>query len=264
MIESKAEFILIINPRHGDLKNNSFPLFENIVDNMLKDYDNYFLGYIVDAQSTLIDVEDFLEKKQNHKTALIHNGFPKAKELAFVTARHNSIKKHVYLDDQLLYRRHFRKDNADKVLIKDGFKKDVNKNYVEVESFSELHLTYEELGLDGFGDFLIVGDEYSETGGPAYAVAIHLTFLDNANDEEMWIYHFKSDSNSTPTNPAGKFAEAMKKLVNTVREDERVLKSEAYKQYKKLYEDGHFPGLGIVKKLSMQHHIETYADFLLR
>ena len=30
--------------------------------------------------------------------------------------------------------------------------------------------------MDGFGDFLIVGDDYSDTGGPAYAVAIHLTF----------------------------------------------------------------------------------------
>jgi hypothetical protein len=31
--------------------------------------------------------------------------------------------------------------------------------------------------MDGFGDFLIVGDDYSESGGPAYAIAIHLTFI---------------------------------------------------------------------------------------
>jgi hypothetical protein len=28
-----------------------------------------------------------------------------------------------------------------------------------------------------------------------------------------------------------------------------------------LYEQGHFPGLGYVKKLSMNHHIETLARY---
>lgn len=114
--------------------------------------------------------------------------------------------------------------------------------------------------MDGFGDFLIVGDEYSESGGPAYAVAIHLTYLNE--DEVMYIRHFVSDRNDTPTDPAGKFAEALSKLVARVEEDELIYKSEAYKQYKDFHDRGHFPGLGYVKKLSMQHHIETLAKFL--
>ena len=149
---------------------------------------------------------------------------------------------------------------VEKILIKDGFKKGRNKDYPELEPFSELHLTYKELGLNGFGDFLIVGNEYSESGGPAYAVAIHLTYFNE--DEIMYIRHFISKSNDTPTDPAGKFAEALAKLVERVEEDDLIFKSDAYRQYKDFHDRGHFPGLGVVKKLSMQHHIETLAQFL--
>lgn len=43
--------------------------------------------------------------------------------------------------------------------------------------------------MNGFGDFLIVGDEFSESGGPAYAVAIHLTYINTKHEDEMYIYH---------------------------------------------------------------------------
>lgn len=207
----------------------------------------------------MIDVKSFLDNT-NRSIAFIHNGYPKAKELGLLVNQFDNVKKHIFLDDQILYRRQFSKDGVKKVLVKDGFQKNRNKDYSEVEIFSELHLTYSELGMDGFGDFLIVGDEYSESGGPAYAVAIHLTYLNE--DEVMYIRHFVSDRNDTPTDPAGKFAEALSKLVVRVEQDELIYKSEAYKQYKDFHDRGHFPGLGYVKKLSMQHHIETLAKFL--
>lgn len=263
-IESLAKenvpFILIVNPRNGDFKNDSLPLFSDLIDTTLKDYEQFCLGYIVDAQSSLIDVKSFLDDNTNRSIAFIHNGYPKAKELGLLVNQFDNVKKHIFLDDQILYRRQFSKDGVKKVLVKDGFQKNRNKDYSEVEIFSELHLTYSELGMDGFGDFLIVGDEYSESGGPAYAVAIHLTYLNE--DEVMYIRHFVSDRNDTPTDPAGKFAEALSKLVARVEEDELIYKSEAYKQYKDFHDRGHFPGLGYVKKLSMQHHIETLAKFL--
>lgn len=263
-IESLAKenvpFILIVNPRNGDFKNDSLPLFSDLIDTTLKDYEQFCLGYIVDAQSSLIDVKSFLDDNANRSIAFIHNGYPKAKELGLLVNQFDNVKKHIFLDDQILYRRQFSKDGVKKVLVKDGFQKNRNKDYSEVEIFSELHLTYSELGMDGFGDFLIVGDEYSESGGPAYAVAIHLTYLNE--DEVMYIRHFVSDRNDTPTDPAGKFAEALSKLVARVEEDELIYKSEAYKQYKDFHDRGHFPGLGYVKKLSMQHHIETLAKFL--
>ena len=117
--------------------------------------------------------------------------------------------------------------------------------------------------MDGFGDFLIVGDDYSESGGPAYAVAIHLTFIDPDNDDVMYIYHFVSDTNDTPTDPAGKFAQALKKLINKLEsERSNLYETSAIKEFRDLHAKEHFPGLGYVKKLSMKHHIETLAQYL--
>jgi hypothetical protein len=40
------------------------------------------------------------------------------------------------------------------------------------------------------------------------------------------------------------------------------METSAVKEFRDLHAKGHFPGLGYVKKLSMNHHIETLADFL--
>jgi len=117
--------------------------------------------------------------------------------------------------------------------------------------------------MNGFGDFLVVGDEFNEGGGPAYAVAIHLTYLDSDQDNVMQIYHFVSDSQDTPRDPAGKFAEALAKMISTLDQpDSKVLETDALREFRDLHDAGHFPGLGYIKKLSMNHHIETLADYL--
>ena len=119
--------------------------------------------------------------------------------------------------------------------------------------------------MDGFGDFLIVGDEYSESGGPAYAVAIHLTFIDPDQDDLMEIYHFKSRRRDTPQDPAGKFAEALMVMIETLDEPgSKILETGAIKEFRTLHRQRHFPGLGYIKKLSMKHHIETLADYFKR
>jgi hypothetical protein len=41
-----------------------------------------------------------------------------------------------------------------------------------------------------------------------------------------------------------------------------IFKSKAYNEFKSLYEKQHYPGLGYVKKLSMQHHIELLIDYM--
>ena len=116
-------------------------------------------------------------------------------------------------------------------------------------------------GMNGFGDFLIVGDDYSISGGPAYAVAIHLTFIDSDKDDAMYIYHFISDRQDTPKDPAGKFLEALNKLIDKLDEaNSKVLETRAVSELRELHSRRHYPGLGYLKKLSMQHHIETLAD----
>jgi hypothetical protein len=44
----------------------------------------------------------------------------------------------------------------------------------------------------------------------------------------------------------------------------KVHESEAVREFRALHRKGHFPGLGYVKRLSMNHHIETLADYFKR
>src|SRR5262249_17773136 len=97
---------------------------------------------------------------------------------------------------------------------------------------------------------------------PAYTVAIHITFIDSNQDDEMYIYHFKSKRQDTPTDPAGKFAEALAEMMKTLNTPgSKVLETSAIKEYRVLHDQEHFPGLGYIKKLSMNHHIETLANY---
>jgi hypothetical protein len=160
-----------------------------------------------------------------------------------------------------LYRRHF--TSGQRILIRDGFQRRINREHPPVEFYSDLHVTFGDEGMNGFGDFLTVGDDYAESGGPAYAVAIHLTFIDDDNDDAMYIHHFLSDRMDTPTDPAGKFMEALDKMIDELgSEDSKIHETAAVEEFRDLHEREHFPGLGYVKKLSMKHHIETLAEFL--
>jgi hypothetical protein len=149
-------------------------------------------------------------------------------------------------------------------LIEDKFiKKNNNAEYGETDFYSVLFRTYTSEGFDAFGDFLILPDEYSESGGPAYAVAIHMS--EKNDEDEIWIRHFVSDSNGTPVDPGGKFFEALKKLVHYIdNHSEKFAFSSACNEYRRLYRERHFPGLGYIKKLSLQHHIELVSSLMPR
>ena len=175
-----------------------------------------------------------------------------------------TVGRNIFLDGRdsgPLYRRAFR--GQERVLIRDGFRKKKNSGYLEtpIEHFSDLYLTYEDEGMGGFGDFLTVGDDYSDGGGPAYAVAIHLTFVDNEKLGSLFLHHFVSDTNDTPADPAGKFQEALDKLAAEVRRPAtQIARTSAVEEFLALHDRSHYPGLGYVKKLSMQHHLEVMSQ----
>ncbi len=170
---------------------------------------------------------------------------------------------HIFLDLKdagIAYRANF---NAyPRVMLRDGFKKKKNSDYVApaIELFSDLHLTYAASGFQGYGDFLPIGEEFSDKGGPAYAVAIHLTYVDPTQGGAVFIRHYVSDTNDTADDPGLKFKEALLKLVNDVKARGSLIpRTSAVKEFMLLHQRQHYPGLGFVKKLTMQHHIEVMA-----
>jgi hypothetical protein len=261
VVEADGRAIVVVNPHHGDLSNSGSPLSELLQEEFLN-MPGISAGVLLKHNMSADEALDCLKAHASHSPVLIHAGFGEAKALTDKLEPITKEQCHIFFDRYCgkLYQKHFK--SGHRVLLKDGFERKRNRDYELVEPFSDLHATFEDEGMDGFGDFLIVGDDYSESGGPAYAIAIHLTFIDPEQDNSMWIYHFVSERQDTPKDPAGKFAEALAKMIGQLNSPQsKILETEAVKEFRMLHYNGHFPGLGYVKKLSMNHHIATLADY---
>lgn len=265
--DSNVRSIVIINPEHGQLNDNPSDLRDFLIENY-SDYVKLILGIRLDANTSTAKVLELINKVNGRPFALIHDGFKDPKQLlAELESEDYAPKLHVFIENNcgILYQKNF-KNSGDGVLICDGFTHRRNRDLPPLELFSDKHVTY-NMGylngsIKGFGDFLIVGDEYSETGGPAYTVAIHLTFIDPDQDNVMFINHFLSDSRDSAANPGGKFKEALSYLLAEVSKNDKIIETSGVKEFRKFHEFNHYPGLGKAKKSSMIHHIETMADFV--
>lgn len=262
LLEKEARAIVIVNPFHGDHAADGEDI-STLLAEECDDCEEIAAGILLKEETTVAEVMAYCDEHDGHPIALVHAGFRGGKELAEELGTRIAEMQHVFIDGRSskLYQKHF-SASAARILLRDGFKRRKNREYPATEPFSDLHVTYDSEGMTGFGDFLIVGDEYSESGGPAYAVAIHLTYIDASKDSEMFIHHFKSDRQDTPTDPAGKFAEALDKMIAKLNEpNSPIFASNAVAEFRDLHKRKHFPGLGYIKKLSMKHHIETLANF---
>jgi hypothetical protein len=254
--------IVVINPNYGDHVENN----ESIFGLLKKSFNDQkiFAGILLSNQMNAQKAFELYSEHQKYQPVFIHQGFTEAKLLVDQLGNDLGQTTHIFVEKfcQTLYRKHF-KDCKERILLRDGFQRKRNADYTDIaEKFSELHITYQDEGMNGFGDFLTVGDDYSEGGGPAYAVAIHLTFIDSDQDDVMYIHHFVSTTNNTPTDPAGKFGQALDKLIKLLNsKNSKLFGGDAIHEFKTLHEKQHFPGLGYVKKLSLTHHIETLADY---
>lgn len=151
------------------------------------------------------------------------------------------------------------------VLFHDGFdKKSRNLDY-SVESFySNFHIQYRSCpNAIGFGDYTILGERFSEGGGPAYVVTLHLSYLDGSRMNGMYVRHFSSYSdNDSQSDPGGKFREALDLLVSHVSLNPTNFANTAGLQdFLTLHGSRHYPGLGVVKKISIKHHIQTLSGW---
>ncbi len=257
----QGEAIVVANPEFGSFRNNRTAIPERIKSRH-SSCDKISLGLLLNESSTQGQIDSMLQSNGEAVKFLIHAGFSDAKALLNLLAAGRRDYCHLFMENQSskLYRAHFK--DAKRVLLRDGFRRLSNRDYPDQEFFSDLHATFREDGMDGFGDFLTVGNCFSETGGPAYTVAIHLTYVDDDRDGEMQILHFKSIRQDDPKDPAGKFLEALEKLLDKVNDqDSQLFRSTAVEEFVRLRDVQHFPGLGYVKKLSMKHHIETLADY---
>jgi hypothetical protein len=261
LIKSNAPFTLIINPEVGDLDSDHDSIAD-IINIQADEYNHFNIGILLDTNTDLNHMDTLLgQVKKQHNILLIHKSryhdfdrlqdFIEDKEIAY-NLFNNSVPIR-------RYRRII--DNSTKVILADSFKTQrVNADYANNtdELFTDEHNFYKEDGFVGFADYITIGDDYSDSGFAPYAVAIHLTYLRNNN--QIWIRHFVSDSNEDYTDVAGKYREALEKLIRFINENN--IHSQACEEFRKHYNTGHYPGLGSVKKLSIMNHIELVISQL--
>ena len=150
----------------------------------------------------------------------------------------------------------------DIIILEDSYRKAKrNIDYIENpdELFSRNHIVYKKRGFVGFSDFSMVGNDFDESGFAPLAIAIHIMYF--GNRDELKIHHFVSESNESISDPARKFEEAMNKLVNWENFD-IILKTIGLDNLIECYNIGKFPGLGVIKKYSLMHHIQMMGEYL--
>ncbi len=261
MVDENQNFNLIVNPSVGDAKNPEG--IAQIIDDMLRGYDNFQPAILINESISIDRINQIVKRHELTNLSVICNGIPRSVDDFFTFLGNNEIQ-YVIINEKISSKRFVRtvKRKVDnKITLTNPFKaqrRNVDYRENDDEFFSDEHLFYAEDGFQGFADFVTIGDEYTESGFLPYAVVIHLTYI--KDNEEIWIRHFVSDSNEDTTDVAGKFSEALAKLIQFI--NDREIDSVACQEFRELNSTGSYSGLGVIKKLSVKHHLEIINNFL--
>jgi hypothetical protein len=253
--ENQITPLVILNPAVGDFSENPSIL----IPELWKNEEIKIIPCLIVKDAKLIKLDDFSVSEKEF-AILAYGGVDKdlialSKKAVFTIVEHSKTNPLAFskLKDVIIY--------------EDSFKKKVRNSDYEMESpFSYLHATYSQsANVKGFGDYTILPKEYAEGGGPAYVVTIHMSYINTEEFDEMYVRHYSSYSDDTPTNPQGKFLDALKKLMDDFNSSANVFKhTSGIKEFERIYDSNHFPGLGQVKKISIKHHVETICDYLVQ
>lgn len=257
LLSKEIPFIMIANPIDGKYKNDYTELLDVISD--FKDYSNNFtIGINITSDLSSRELDSLLDHSNGHDIAFIHHEefkdlddimeFNKTKQIVYNILEEGNVSKS--------YKNRIKELN-NAVLLNDGFNKERrNADYPKNTFFSDDMFEYEDEDYIGISDFSIVGKEYISGGGPAHAVAIHLSELYNSS---IRVNHFVSDDTNYAGNIDYKFFQALKKLIDYIKRED-IVETEGIKDFIHYHETNHFPNLGPAKRSSIKHHIEMISS----
>ena len=260
LLDKGVNFTYIINPQVGTFTDTEkiLEVLKGAVESI--DSTNYQIGIIFHRN---IDHDAIISSLNKYEivpalSIIHHTAFDDIEDILKLYQNY-SISYHIVDLSLKRYIRNFDKDT--RVELDDYFNsQERNADYSKIDEsdFSEEHKYYKEEGFIGFSDYLTIGKEYSESGFLPYAVAIHLSYADEK--DRIKVKHFVSDSNDDTSDIAGKFSEALKKLIDWC--DKEHYDSVAISSFREYYKKGHFPGLGTLKKLSLMNHIDLVLKLI--
>jgi hypothetical protein len=254
-IEASMPFLFICNPHYGAFASHPERLFTRLVSESLMEYDNWTPTLQIERESRRSELSDFLDRYNGYEVAVVYNGLPTSERMRGLLGDER-IVHHVFLDRRVTADYVSGVPEARRVIITDPFNRRArNADYPARELFSDMNTIAGNPSRLDFGDFSIVGNHYTETGGPAFAVTLHHIHFQNETGP-LDISHFISDRIETAVDTPGKIIEALDKLVAALGE---LLPNdtEACNEYRAMADEEVSRGLGYMKRLAIKHHVEV-------
>lgn len=262
-LQQEHELAVILNPTVGSFTTNMLDDDEGSsnkanIEDFLHIFDNRsIIKSIIMQPNTVSVLDNWLKHGVQEKDLLVVNTSHDHLD-AYSRIFDDSHPRYTLIPDESAFRR--RAHN--RVILSDKFSKQSRNSdykYAEDEFFSEDHLFYKDDQFIGFSDYSVIGSDYQESGFAPYAVAIHIVYF--AENKSLRIKHFVSDSNDDISNPAKKFYEAVAKLYSWYQSTP-MYHTKGLETLISHYHDQSYPGLGVVKKLSVMHHLELMSNYL--
>ncbi len=268
MEKNNLQFALILNPMAGDFKHQTIRFDMLTKENRLDiPKGNWIPAFLYTKREfshikAIMDVNEInnamiifrtcMELDDNEAWSLIKEG-----NVSYVVNNFGTT-----ISRRL--RRELKDTGCNLIRLDDCFNsKNRNADYAQEtdELFTEEPFFYRtEENLDGFSDYTTLPAEYIEGGMMPYALAIHLTY--QKNDEQLYVHHFVSDSNNSPTDIRGKFMEAAAKILPFYDSNDLPRTDSVEEIIQKCKEQDGYPGLGYLKKLSVKNHLELIQKIL--
>ncbi len=251
LVALKQQFSLIANPQvsvYGLNSDKRFPL------PALRDVPTFHPGAILAADFS----RDFLTTHAGQSSYLIAPNYPLLKAYADQAVIHQSTL--LIPDEARLHQ--LAGDQAIRLTDPLAFPPHV-ADYQDLtdEYFAPADWAHAPIGYAGFGDYSMVGRPYFDKGMPSRAIALHVIYV--TTDGTLRIHHFVSTSNERMSGQKQKFFEALAQLTAWAPTHLTGLnRTPALTELLAYADQSKFPGLGIVKKLSLMHHLQLMHRLL--
>lgn len=254
--------IVIINPAKGELIGDD-DATESLIKGISDEFSYVKFGIIIRSTSTLAKINYYLKLLGDKQFILFHlSPYQKLDEIQEIEKLSNFYGHLINLGSVPTdYNKNFSND-FDIVAIDDPFNKQQrNEDYRhnQNEFFSDLHSTYKSLGYTGFGDYLIIGEEYKDGGRLPLTVALHITY--EKSPKEIWVRHFLSQHYPLDPKTQIMVLESLSELKSFIDDNPEILNYST--SCPELLSKG-ATSLGNLKRYSISHHIELIIFLLTK
>ena len=262
MKNKRLKFALILNPQVGDIIGQSQAI-ETGLTALLADRTAWHPAFIVNNFNHLQIITHISNKNYQDVLLICNDNLDtSAASLAQIIQMDNVTHIIINASNSRL-KRLANRSNKSVIRLDDFFiQQRQNRDYLPIqeEMFTEEHNFFIDDGFVGISDYTALPSEFIEGGMLPAAIAFHWTY--EKNTDSIWVRHFVSDTNDDRTNIQGKFGEAARKAVSFF--DLWNICNMASEELRNYVMNGQYPGLGVIKKLSIKNHIELMNQIFTR